>query len=49
MLQKTDERNDTHEEKNAFQQLLNSYDYEIPKKGDFTEATILSKRTIQYW
>ncbi len=43
MLQKTDEINDTHEEKNTFQQLLNSYDYEIPKKGDFTEATILSK------
>jgi len=43
MLQKTGEVNDRQEEKNAFQRLLNSYDYELPKKGDFTEATILSK------
>ncbi|MBN1266700.1 MAG: S1 RNA-binding domain-containing protein, partial [Anaerolineales bacterium] len=27
----------------SFQQLLDNYEYDLPKKGDFTEATILSK------
>lgn len=43
MPEKTGAVTDQTMEKDTFQEMLDSYDYDLPRKGEFTEATVLSK------